>query len=432
MISICAPSSRVFLFLQGPHGPFFAQLARQLERAGATVWRIGFNMGDQVFWRDKARYIAYRDKQEDWPDFIAEQLDWLKVTDLVVYGDARPVHAEAIRQAQNRGLRIHSFEEGYLRPYWVTYEHGGANGHSHLMNLSVEDVRASLAHTSGDAPLPPCHWGDMREHVYFGALYHGMVLALNRGYPNFRPHRKLNVAQEFRLYLRRLLLMPLHAIDRWRATRSVRRGSFPYHVVLLQLEHDSSFQSHGPFETQAEFIKTVIDGFAAGAPPHHHLVFKSHPLEDGRAPLRRAIKTSAKAAGLWDRVHLLRGGKLAALLDNAASAVTVNSTAGQQVLWRGLPLRTLGRAIYSKRGLVSDQPLAAFFAAPTRPDPAAYRLFRDFLLATSQFPGSFYAAKGRRQLVRRIADVMLSGRDPYAATRPQNAADRQQLRVVGT
>ena len=41
---------RVFLLLQGPHGPFFHALARMLRAAGSTVWRVGFNAGDRAFW----------------------------------------------------------------------------------------------------------------------------------------------------------------------------------------------------------------------------------------------------------------------------------------------------------------------------------------------------------------------------------------------
>ena len=127
----------------------------------------------------------------------------------------------------------------------------------------------------------------------------------------------------------------------------------------------------------------------------------------------------------------MRGGKLAGLLNEARSAVTVTSTAGQQVLWRGLPLRAFGASVYCKEGLVSQQPLPEFFAAPCLPDNAAYQTFRDFLLATSQLPGSFYARRGRRQLLRRVPDLMLSEADPYALSVCESAADQQQLRVIG-
>ena len=45
-----------------------------------------------------------------------------------------------------------------------------------------------------------------------------------------------------------------------------------------------------------EFLAVVMDGFAKGAPPHHHLVFKAHPLEDGRVPLRAEITRRTHAA----------------------------------------------------------------------------------------------------------------------------------------
>ena len=37
--------ARVFLMLQGPHGPFFDPLGRMLTLAGAQVWRDGINAG---------------------------------------------------------------------------------------------------------------------------------------------------------------------------------------------------------------------------------------------------------------------------------------------------------------------------------------------------------------------------------------------------
>ncbi|MEB3026010.1 hypothetical protein VJI76_09275, partial [Parvimonas sp. M13] len=49
-------AQRVFLLLQGPHGPFFDRLGRLLRDTGAEVLRVGFNAGDEFFWRDSARY----------------------------------------------------------------------------------------------------------------------------------------------------------------------------------------------------------------------------------------------------------------------------------------------------------------------------------------------------------------------------------------
>jgi capsular polysaccharide export protein len=375
-------------------------------------------------------YIPFRGVATDWPDAINAVLVEKGVTDLVLYGDTRPIHAQAVAAAKALGITIHVFEEGYLRPYWVTYEHGGANGHSSLMDMPIDAMQAASACKELEPPIPPGHWGDMRQHIFYGALYHWFVLFWNAGYRNFKPHRALTVGQEFRLYINRLVLMPLLALERRVATLRIRMKGFPYHLCLLQLEHDSSFQMHSPFATQAEFLDVVIHAFSTDAPKHHHLVFKAHPLEDGRAPLRRDIRRFANEYGVFDRVHYVRGGKLAGLLNEARTAVTVNSTAGQQALWRGIPLKTFGAAVYNKPQLVSEQPLGAFFANPSRPDAAAYREYRRFLLRTSQLPGSFYASRGRRQVLRIVVDKMLSGRDPYALPQDQTASQAQQLRVV--
>lgn len=421
---------RRFLFLQGPHGPWFHQLSRMLLAAGAEVWRVGFNLGDQRFWPDRASFIPWQGRAEDWPAAVADLLARLRITDLVVYGDTRPIHAEAVAAARAAGLRVHVFEEGYLRPYWITYERGGANGHSRLMDLTLAQMRAALAALDTDMSEAPSTWGDMRQHIFWGAAYHWFVLTGGRRYRNFRPHRALTVRREFLVFLRRLILMPLHGWRRARATRKIRLGGFPYHLALLQLEHDSSFQMHSPFSTMAEFLELVIRGFAAGAPGHHHLVFKAHPLEDGRVPVAEQIRHIAQACGIAKRVHFVPGGKLAQLLNGARSAVTVNSTSGQQALWRGLPLKCFGASVYAKPEFVSPQSIDEFFRQPLRPDGRAYREYRRYLLETSQVAGGYYSSRGRRALLRQIVDMMLSQEDPYEALVSGNAAPRQQLRLV--
>lgn len=422
-------ADRHFLFLQGPHGPFFRELGEMLRSAGARVWRVGFNRGDQAYWGGTG-YIPFTGAPGDWPATLAGLFAEHAITDLVLYGDTRFIHAEAVRQARARGITVHVFEEGYLRPWWVTYERGGSNGHSRLMSLDVPAMRRALESLETDLIDAPAHWGDMRQHVWYGAAYHARILLANRAYRNFRPHRALNVRQEFALHLRRLLSMPFHAIERQLATWRVRTGGFPYHLALLQLEHDASFREHSPFATMTDFLDVVLRGFAQGAPAHHHLVFKAHPLEDGRTRLKADIARLAAAAGVSERVHFIRGGKLAGLLNHARSAVTVNSTAAQQVLWRGMPLRVFGAAVYDKPEFVSTQPLPEFFAQPRRPDLRAYRDYRRFLLETSQLPGGFYSAAGRRQLLRQVVDLMLAPDDPYDALINGHAAPRQHLRLV--
>lgn len=418
------------MFLQGPHGPFFVRLAEMLRKAGTEVWRVGFNSGDRAFWFGSKNYIPYQGTLDNWADAFRAIIEEHKITDIALYGDTRPIHAQAIAIARDLGLCIHVFEEGYMRPFWVTYERDGSNGNSRLMDLSITQMAEMLETSNFDVPEPPAHWGDMRHHVFYGALYHWFVMFRNGAYRGFKPHRELPVRTEAALYTKRLMLMPFIALERWIAQRRIKYGGFPYHLVLLQLEHDSSFQMHSPFTRMEEFLRLVVEGFAKGAPRHHHLVFKAHPLENGRSPIRHILRTLEQEHDLSGRIHYVRGGKLATLLDHARTAVTVNSTAAQQVLWRSIPLKVFGRAVYDKPEFVSTLPLEDFFAQPGRPDSIAYRDYRRFLLETSQVPGGFYSSRGRRQLLRQVVDMMLDSDDPYDALKAGKAPPRQALRVI--
>ena len=417
----------MFLLLQGPHGPFFDRLGALLRAAGAQVWRVGFNAGDEFFWSDPAHFVRHDAPAADWPAHLDRLIDRLGVTDIVLYGDVRAIHAAARDAAAARGLVLHVFEEGYLRPFWISYERGGANGHSALMSIPLDRMRTALGGHESEIYRPPAHWGDMRQHKFYGALYHFMLLTANGRYPGFRSHRQISVAREFQLHLRRLLLSPAFRFARWARARRIRRGGFPYVLVLLQLEHDASFVAHSGYARMSDFTDEVLDAFARAAPRHHHIVFKAHPLEDGRGRVREAIIGRARALGLEARVHVVDGGKLAALLSQARSAITVNSTAAQQALWRGLPVLATGRAVFDKPGLVSHQTLDDFLRHPERPDARAYRDYRAYLLETSQVPGGFYAARSRAHALRLVVDLMLGPHDPYEALEHGRGAHRQQL-----
>ncbi|MEO0989507.1 MAG: capsule biosynthesis protein CapA [Pseudomonadota bacterium] len=419
--------SRVFLFLQGPHGPFFRQLATALSAAGARCFRVGLNRSDQLFW-GREDYIPFGGPPGDWEEWLSGIVAAEGVSDIVLYGDTRPVHATALRLARRSAVTPHVFEEGYLRPWWITYERGGTSGNSRCLDVSLDAMTRALGHAPGPVQDVPATWGELPQHIFWGAAYHAPLLRRSSTYPHHQGHRDIPVTSEFGLYARRLALMAPHAVERFLASRRVRHGGFHYHLVLLQLSHDPSFRLHGPFPDQQGFLETVLEGFRDGAPDDHRLVFKAHPLEDGRTPVAAIVRRHSRALGIGDRVHFVRGGKLATLLDRAETAITVNSTSAHQALFRGLPVRTFGASVYARRGITSRQSLPAFFAAPEPPDPERYGILRSFLLATTQVQGGYYATKGRRRLLQNIRERVLSDRDPYDLLDTAIAANPQQAR----
>jgi len=407
-------AGRVFLFLQGPHGPFFRQLSSRLVAAGAGVRRIAFNPGDEAEWRDAGPLERYLGSPGAYPEWLAHRLAIHRVTDIVLYGDSRPEHARAIEVARSRGILCHCLEEGYLRPHRVTYERWGNNGNSPLHGISL----ARMAEAIGPAAPPPegphDGWGAHRPHLWHSVLYHARLLMPSRRYGRHRSRRDLTLWRELGHYLRRLTGLPLRRILQGLRARRLLANGCRYHLVLLQLSFDASMHAHSNYRNSAQFVRDCIDAFARGASAEDCLVFKSHPFEDGRERLGRVIAASAERLGVDERVMFLDGGpSLTLLLDGARSAVTINSTAAQQALWRGLPVAALGRAVYAKPGLVSSQALDTFFAGPRRPDQQAYWQFRQFLVETSQFLGSFYSRPGIATLLETLPAAMLSPADPY-------------------
>lgn len=421
--------ARHFLFLQGPHGPIFSLMARQLRTAGCRTSRVAFNAGDRMFRRGFDRLMRFDGSSEEWSNWLATRFAKDNVTDLVIYGTTRPVHAQALTLAKAAGITTHIFDEGYLRPWWVTYERSGSNATSRLMAITVDEMRQALDGATQPPAAAPARWGDTREHIFWGAVYHAVVMGGSLWKTPFPTHREPGVPAEAAIAIKHLALSPFSAILRARAAARMSRSGAPYHLVLLQLSHDANHRAASPYPTTEAYLEDVISSFAEGAPKHHLLVFKAHPLEDGRDPLRRTIKRLAKAQGLSQRVYFLTGSKLAPLLDGASSAVTINSTAAHQALWRGLPVKTLGTAPHAKPEFSASGDLSDFFAAPEPPDREAYIAFRQYLLATCQIPGGFYAARARRRLLRRATDLLLASTDTFDALKHADAS-AQQLSAV--
>ena len=421
--------NKKFLFLQGPHGPFFGQLAHSLQRAGCKVCRIGFTRGDRFFWPKTLAYLPYKGKETGWDAVLRAEIAAQGITDIVLYGDCRPLHRIAVAVAQDLDLPLHSFEEGYLRPYWATYERGGTNGNSALMDLSIDQMRFALSGNKTELSDAPSQWGALWHHVWYGMLYHLNFFRRAGAYQNYERHRDTSVVSELRLHARRLVTMPWTSLSRRIRTRKLLNQGEPYFLALLQLGHDSSIRDHSKFASITEFTELCIQEFTRSAKPHYRLVFKAHPLEDGRENLGVNIRRLAAKYGVLDRIDYIQGGKLAELLDNTSGVITINSTAAQQALWRGLPVRALGRSVFDKPELVSNQPLGAFLKQPHFPDRQAYDDYRRFLLHTSQVPGGFYTQAGRAALMRKTTDMMLSHRCPYQMLHDQSVA-KKHLWVV--
>lgn len=422
-----------FLFLQGPPGPFFRRLAAELKRRGAFTLRVVFNAGDLVCAMGQP-HCSYVGTIGHWPDWIAGLAEDEKITDIVLYGDCRPYHLTAIEVLARRGIRIHVFEEGYLRPRWITYERNGVNGNSILTEQGPASIDMELVDA---VPAPREHpvGHSFGGYVFWNLLYYICVLAAARFYRHYRHHRARSISLETCRWIWHLACLPLTLAQARTRTAELRRFGQPYFLVLLQLETDSQLLEHSRFSSTEEVIEYCIRAYAEAKPTKAALVFKAHPLDPDMRRLARITRECAARHGLADRCRFIPGGKLVPLLGQAVGVVSVNSTACHQALLRAIPTKVLGRAIYGHRPIVSKQELPEFFAAPAGGDARTYRRFRKFLLLTNQFTGSFYTRRGIRQLLVPLAERLLSPVDVASFYFPRGARSAPyslaQARVAG-
>jgi capsular polysaccharide export protein len=86
------------------------RLGAALAAAGHGVFRINFNGGDRVSWDTGA--TDYRGTADNWPRFFEDFVKRNEITNLVLFGDCRPLHKAAHGIAKLNHLIIHVFEEG--------------------------------------------------------------------------------------------------------------------------------------------------------------------------------------------------------------------------------------------------------------------------------------------------------------------------------
>lgn len=75
---------------------------------------------------------AYYQTPKEFPGWLRDLHRQYDFDTILCFGDCRPLHKEAKRWAKSKGIRFLAFEEGYLRPQFITVEEGGVNAYSSL------------------------------------------------------------------------------------------------------------------------------------------------------------------------------------------------------------------------------------------------------------------------------------------------------------
>ncbi len=396
------PAARRAVLLQGPVGPFFSRLQNTLDRAGWATIRVLFNLGDRYFHQaDKS--IAFRETMDRWPDWFADFIKTYKPDVIFLFGDQREIHRHAIVEAQRVGVKVLCFEEGYLRPDYVTMELGGNNACSSLRFIDL----------SGPPPVSPAPLkmpGNAFSQMALNAAFYFTIMRLGTlRYPHYRHHRRRGTVRESLMWVRNAAL-------KWknfkRNLRSIHKVidvlDQKYFLVALQVHDDLQLIRHGAGWTQERLISSAIASFSRSAHPDHHLVFKGHPMDRGHSSTRQMTQQFAKIFNVASRVHYVDDGSLGLLSRHSRGMVTINSTSAIVAFGHRKPVFACGDNFYEQMTVNGsnhdEEALAHFWRLTPQVDKTRWEAFRAQIVATSQINGSFYLDSEIDATCRRVIE----------------------------
>ncbi|WP_315975308.1 capsular biosynthesis protein [Pseudomonas sp. 6D_7.1_Bac1] len=397
-------SRHSFLFLQSVSSPFFAQLGQALRAEGQYVTSVSFTMGDMLY--GSGSRVLCTSAPEQLEDFYRQCFASHSITDVVLFGDQRPVHQPAIQLAKRLGLRVHVFEEGYFRPYWITLERDGVNANSLLPRDPTwyRDVGKSI----------PTYRNGQSFRLSFAAqafhdvMYHASGALNPVGFPRYRTHAPYNAAVEYASFIRQRIRQVL-ATTRDSAVISHLVHQRPRTFLLpLQLDSDAQIRDHSSFKDMSEVLERTLRSFATHALSDTRLLIKNHPLSPGLVNYHKVTREIARKYAIADRVDFLESGHMPTLLSHSAGVVTVNSTVGGSSLMHNLPTLALGNPIYALKGLTHSGNLESFWRMPQPPDATLFQLFRNTVIHTTQVNGGFYTQDGIGMAVSNAMRVLMA------------------------
>lgn len=404
---------RSFTFLQGVCSPFFAKLGMRLAEEGAAVNKINFTAGDASFWPRRLHSVPFQGDREALKVFYTGFFTEKKTTDIVLFGDSRPIHKAAIEVARGLKVRIHVFEEGYFRPYWLTLERDGVNANSNLPrdpNWFLDVGKRVPRYGNGQA-----FQSSFLARALHDIVYNAHGLRNRWVYPHYSTHAPYSIWSEYSGYIKRALkLRSRTRHDAQKIAELVQRDR-RFYLLVLQLNSDSQIRQHSCFYDMKELISRVLPSFAMYAPKDAVLVVKNHPLDPGIDDHEGLLVNLAWQLGVQERVIFLESGHLPTLLSHTAGVVVVNSTAGGSALVHARPTIALGQAIYDLPGLTFQGTLDQFWRDAEPPDMRLFGRFRNVVIHTTQINGGFYTRSGISMAVANSASRLLADSSPLEA-----------------
>ncbi|HAN0649152.1 TPA: capsule biosynthesis protein [Campylobacter coli] len=376
-------SGKTVLLLQGPVGTFFHRLAIKMKKNKTKVFKLNFNGGDFLFYPSGKRCKCdEKDLENFYESFFKEK----KIDAIVMYNDCRLIHAKAIKVAKGLGIGIWIFEEGYLRPYCITFEKDGVNANSSLPRDKNFYLSCNILTKESIKEIP----GGFKFMAFSAFLYWLFSFLLAPFFNNKLHHRTL-FPFEFLFWFRSLYRKYLYKFTEKKLNQKIYSLEKKYFLAILQVYNDTQIKHHYKKSIE-EFIEELILSFANHARAKSYLIFKHHPMDRGYRNYSKLINGLSQKYHVEGRIFYVHDTYLPTLLKNALGCITINSTVGLSAILEGCPTKVCGNAFYNFEGLAYPKKLQFFWreAHAYKPNPSLVLNFKNYLLNTNQFNGNFY------------------------------------------
>ncbi|EMC8678601.1 capsule biosynthesis protein [Campylobacter coli] len=376
-------SGKTVLLLQGPVGTFFHRLAIKMKKNKTKVFKLNFNGGDFLFYPSGKRCKCdEKDLENFYESFFKEK----KIDAIVMYNDCRLIHAKAIKVAKGLGIGIWIFEEGYLRPYCITFEKDGVNANSSLPRDKNFYLSCNILTKESIKEIP----GGFKFMAFSTFLYWLFSFLLAPFFNNKLHHRTL-YPFEFLFWFRSLYRKYLYKFTEKKLNQKIYSLEKKYFLAILQVYNDTQIKYHYKKSIE-EFIEELILSFANYARAKSYLIFKHHPMDRGYRNYSKLINELSQKYHVEGRIFYVHDTYLPTLLKNALGCITINSTVGLSAILEGCPTKVCGNAFYNFEGLAYPKKLQFFWreAHAYKPNPSLVINFKNYLLNTNQFNGNFY------------------------------------------
>ena len=379
------------IFLQGPMGYFFNDLSSYFFKKYKTnSTHFIFNGGDLYFNKNKKNILCKNNLKKNTTCILKYILE-NNISSIFLFGDERAIHKYLINKIKkiNKNINIYVFEEGYIRPYYVTLEKNGVNANSNLFkkfnfnDLNLYEEMKLFKH--------PEHFSSRYyKMVYYASIYYLYMKIFKYKFKHYKHHRNPSPFYELKYAFINIFKKLRNKIIEHKYLNFLKNDIKNNYIFFpLQVHDDFQLRSHSKFRNTENSIKYVLKLYKKYN-CQEYLVIKHHLMDRGKKDYSKLIQDEIKKLNLnKEKIIYFYDVHLPTCINNAKKCITVNSTVGLSSILSGKNTLFIGESIFNiKEFKINEE---EFFKNKLKKfDNRKIKLLKYFIINKTQLNGSFY------------------------------------------